>query len=78
MQSYIVRIYRKDRKTLLGMVEAFDGRFKRAFTDRDELWEILNSPAGRYLTVRGQGKESGKVGQEPAQGKTGGRKKSPG
>jgi hypothetical protein len=46
MQSYIVRIYRREGKKperLLGVVEDPHGREKRAFTDYDELWEILNS-----------------------------------
>jgi len=57
MQSYIVRIYRRGRRTLLGMVETCDGRSKRAFTDRDELWKILNSRSGEYLKRRPPEKE---------------------
>jgi len=52
MQSYIVRIYRRGRNTLLGMVETSDDRTRRAFTDYDELWEILNSSRGEYLKAR--------------------------
>ena len=43
--DYIVRIYRheKDRpRTIVGIVEEVGAEGKRAFTNLDELWEILN------------------------------------
>jgi hypothetical protein len=48
MENYIVRIYRfqKDNpRGLVGIVESVEGdrREKRAFTNFDDLWEILNS-----------------------------------
>ena len=44
--DYIVRIYRfeKDKpKSLVGIVEEVGGEGKKAFTNYDELWEILIS-----------------------------------
>ena len=52
MQSYIVRIYRKGKNALLGVVEEPGAKVKRAFTGYDELWEILNAHRGSHLTVR--------------------------
>jgi hypothetical protein len=46
--NYIVRIYRfkkDDPRGLVGVVEEVGIKGKRAFTNYDELWEILNSPA---------------------------------
>jgi hypothetical protein len=48
MENYIIRIYRfqKDNpRGLVGIVESVEGerREKRAFTNFDDLWEILNS-----------------------------------
>jgi hypothetical protein len=48
MESYIVRIYRFEKNNprhLVGIVESVEGdkRGKRAFTNLDDLWEILNS-----------------------------------
>ena len=48
MENYIVRIYRfqKDNpRHLIGIVESVEGedRGKRAFSNLDDLWEILNS-----------------------------------
>ncbi len=48
VENYIVRIYRyqKDNpRRLVGTVESIEnkGRGKRAFTNLDDLWEILNS-----------------------------------
>ena len=45
--NYIVRLYRfrKDNpRSLLGVVEEVGVEGKRAFTNYDELWDILNSP----------------------------------
>ena len=48
MENYIVRIYRFEKdnpRHLVGIVESVEGekRGKRAFTNLDDLWEILNS-----------------------------------
>lgn len=45
MQSYIVRIYRsekEDPRTLIGTVEKVGRSGRNAFTNIDEMWEILN------------------------------------
>lgn len=45
--NYIVRIYRfkKDHpRSLVGVVEEVGVEGKRAFTNYDELWDIINSP----------------------------------
>jgi hypothetical protein len=45
-ESYIVRIYRADKKNsknLVGTVEEVGVKEKRGFTNLDELWNILNS-----------------------------------
>ena len=44
VDSYIVRVYRRDRtrqKGLVGIVEKVGAAEKRVFSDRDELWRIL-------------------------------------
>jgi len=44
LANYIVRIYRLDKKTprhLVGVVEEVGVKGKKAFTNYDELWEIL-------------------------------------
>jgi len=48
-QSYIVRVYRhaKDNpRILVGTVENIDSKGKEAFTNIDELWEIVNNGVG--------------------------------
>jgi hypothetical protein len=45
--SYIVRIYRLDKKRhggVVGVVETVGKELKTAFTNLDELWNILKSP----------------------------------
>ena len=47
LANYVVRIYRFDRKNprqVIGFVEEIGGKGKKAFTNYDELWGILNSP----------------------------------
>ena len=66
MKSYVVRIYRFEEKhplSLVGVVEEVGVKGKKAFTNIDELWEILRS-------VR---KEPGQVGKSgiPSRGKYG-------
>jgi len=49
LASYIVRVYRFQKnnpRTLLGVVEEVGRKGKKAFTNYDELWEILSSPKG--------------------------------
>lgn len=46
MDSYIVRIYRREatkRRALVGVVERVGTDARRAFNDRDELWRILTT-----------------------------------
>lgn len=46
MKTYVVRIYRFDKKhprSLVGVVEEVGLKGKKAFTNYDELWEILIS-----------------------------------
>jgi hypothetical protein len=46
LKSFIVRIYRHDKKkprSIVGVVEEVGVERKRAFTNLDELWEILRS-----------------------------------
>ena len=59
MQNYIVRIYRFEKNNprhLVGIVELVEGegRGKRAFTNFDDLWEILNSQMSE-TTLQQQG-----------------------
>ncbi len=45
MESYVVRIYRSEKdkpRILVGVVEEVGADGKKAFTNLDELWEILN------------------------------------
>jgi len=47
VRTYIVRIYRFEKdnpKSLVGVVEEVGVKGKKAFTNYDELWDILNSP----------------------------------
>jgi hypothetical protein len=46
LKSYIVRIYRCQEKiprSLVGVVEEVGAKGKKAFTNLDELWEIMSS-----------------------------------
>jgi hypothetical protein len=52
MDSYVVRIYRRDGKKsriLVGTVEAAGNERKMAFSNIEELWEILSHRKGRGL-----------------------------
>jgi hypothetical protein len=47
--NYIVRIYRfkeNNPRHLVGVVEEVGVKGKKAFTNYDELWDILNLPKG--------------------------------
>lgn len=67
MENYIVRIYRRDHrnsKKITGLVESVEADVKKAFTDFDQLREIL--AAGRRWKVQGTvaSKKSRKAGWE--------------
>ncbi len=50
MDSYVVRVYRQEKnnpRVLVGTVEKIGKRGKAAFTNIDELWEIVDEGAGR-------------------------------
>ncbi len=45
MDSYVVRVYRQEKDNpskLVGVVEEVGVKGKRAFTNIEDLWEILN------------------------------------
>ncbi len=47
MESYIIRIYRRDENDhLAGLIEVVANGTTAAFTDRDELWSILAQGKG--------------------------------
>jgi len=49
MDNYVIRIYRGEKdnpKLLVGVVEEVGTKGNKAFTNYDELWEILNSQEG--------------------------------
>ncbi len=61
LATYIVRIYRlrKDKpRGILGVVEQVGVKGRKAFTDCDELWEILSSA-----------KRTGPISSRPSLGK---------
>lgn len=46
MESYIVRIYRRDERggaPVRGMIETVDARNQEVFGTKEELWEILSA-----------------------------------
>jgi uncharacterized protein (DUF2235 family) len=50
MESYIVRIYRSENdkaRSIVGMVEEVGIEEKKAFTNVDELWNILSTIKNR-------------------------------
>jgi len=60
LESYIVRIYRGEEDSphsLVGIIEEVGLEEKKAFTNLDELWTILNS------IRKGHGKEKGRTRQ---------------
>lgn len=51
MESYVVRIYRRDpddSQRLDGMLEAVESEARHAFHGRDELWALLVSDVGSW------------------------------
>jgi len=50
LDSYVVRVYRREKdnpRLLVGTVEKVGKRGKSAFTNMDELWEIVDEGAGK-------------------------------
>ena len=53
LDNYIVRIYRLEPdkpRALVGVVEEVGAKGKKAFTNLDELWEIINAPQRQLAT----------------------------
>ena len=49
MDSYVVRVYRQEKdnpRMLVGTIEKVGKRGRAAFTNMDELWEIVDEGAG--------------------------------
>jgi hypothetical protein len=56
--SYIIYIYRfkkNNPSALVGVVEEIGTKGKKAFTNYDELWEILSSPVPLNSSLRVKG-----------------------
>jgi len=54
--SYIIHIYRfkkNNPRALVGVVEEVGAKGKKAFTNYDELWEILSSPTSLPSSLQG-------------------------
>jgi len=65
MESYVVRIYRRDASSpqnLVGLVELIEVDEEKAFTSFDELRAILDCKQG--YAVRGESDKSGAVREE--------------
>jgi predicted transcriptional regulator YdeE len=55
MNNYILRIYRLSRKkphSLVGLVEEVGVKEKKAFTNIQELWEIVSKPKGNHVETK--------------------------
>ncbi|MBI5182102.1 MAG: hypothetical protein HZA06_04210 [Nitrospirae bacterium] len=62
METHVVRIYRYEKnnpKRLVGIVETIgeEGEAKKAFTNLDELWKILNPARENLERRRGEGEK---------------------
>lgn|GEM_PF-1752957 len=71
MNSYIVRIYRQEAdkpSELVGAVEEVGVEGKKAFTNIDELWEILNNGSMSIKKCKGS-KSSGEHSQSHPPGR---------
>ena len=58
MDSYVVRVYRQETdnpRKLVGVVEEVGVKGKKAFTDIDDLWEILCAQKGDSREKQGSG-----------------------
>jgi hypothetical protein len=72
LQNYIVRIYRHDGRKLrefVGIVEEVGEEWKRAFTNLDELWEILGPKGKRQRGEATAGKKGGRESERTEEGK---------
>ena len=61
--DFIVRIYRLDKKNprhLVGVVEEVGVKGNKAFTNYDELWDILSG--SKSLKHQGKKRNGGKIG----------------
>jgi hypothetical protein len=55
LDSYVVRVYRQEKnnpRVLVGTVEKVGKRGRSAFTNMDELWEIVDEGAERAKAKR--------------------------
>ncbi len=62
MNTYIVQIYHDPKKDVgrpVGIVEVVGADGKLAFTNVNELWEIMNNGEAEGLTVRDAQKDRG-------------------
>jgi uncharacterized protein affecting Mg2+/Co2+ transport len=67
--TYIVRVYRytpDNPSAVVGVVETIGNQGRQAFTNLDELWEILNEKKGKTAKKEGEGIGTGgrKEGEE--------------
>jgi hypothetical protein len=76
LESYIVRVYRQEKKNprmLVGTVEKVGKRGRAAFTNMDELWEIVDEGTEGRVKMRkmkdGPEKEMRARGQKPGRSK---------
>lgn len=44
METYVVRIYRRESETVVGVIESIDGKGSRPFSSLDELRALLEKP----------------------------------
>jgi hypothetical protein len=62
VDSYIVRVYRQEKKNhrmLVGTVEKVGRRGRAAFTNMNELWEIVDKGADGRVKKRKEAQERG-------------------
>jgi hypothetical protein len=55
MESYIIRIYHRDRKDpqkVAGVVEGTRGEVKKGFLGPDSLWKLLSTPSPKPMTAK--------------------------
>lgn len=61
--TYIVRVYRytpDNPRAIIGVVETIGNQGRQAFTNLDELWEILNEKKGKTTKKREREKGDGR------------------
>ncbi len=64
MDSYVVRVYRQEKdnpRMLVGTIEKVGKRGRAAFTNMDELWEIVDKGAVRAKAKRLEKKKGEKT-----------------